>query len=491
MNPHRMSRWARLVAIAALVPTLAWAQEGPGGERNTVDPDDPVDRTAGLELHAWDVMNVSGLPAHSTLGTIWVGTKNDAYVWALRPVVEAGTEDGIAIPEDPPLPPIGAPPRAVTMISTLLHFDGSAWTPVLERTGETGATLFGTDADNVYATTDLPDGTVRVYHFDGLAWRLEHLPAGITGPAGDLAGQRGRTFFRTGNAVLVSSVMGWKPFYRNDQIVSGHALVFAEGGQLFVPAPAGHAFWNGTNWDWVKNPVPMDTHGAWGGRDLAGELHLFVAGSDVEHCGPTIWQYVERIPNTLDGSYCVIVSPPAGEDPNSGTGVEMWGAAVHDVYAVTAMHGSSHLLRFNGQAWTEISAMRDMPSATSVWGTREGDVWVALADGRVLRGVRRVPLVADIEDEPPPVDVPARIDVSVQREAVGVFSVAYRLPAAKDVAVRVYDVAGRQVATLQREHRAAGPQQVRWDARGVPPGVYFCQVRAGSLHGGRRIVIDR
>ena len=64
------------------------------------------------------------------------------------------------------------------------------------------------------------------------------------------------------------------------------------------------------NWNWVKNPVAMDTHGAWGGRDRAGELHLFVAGSDVDHTGPTVWQYVERIPNSLDGSYRVVVAPP-------------------------------------------------------------------------------------------------------------------------------------------------------------------------------------
>ncbi|NTV84100.1 MAG: T9SS type A sorting domain-containing protein, partial [Bacteroidales bacterium] len=45
------------------------------------------------------------------------------------------------------------------------------------------------------------------------------------------------------------------------------------------------------------------------------------------------------------------------------------------------------------------------------------------------------------------------------------------------VSLKIYDVRGREVAVVV-DGRWAGDQVVRWDASGLPAGIYFYQLRA-------------
>lgn len=47
--------------------------------------------------------------------------------------------------------------------------------------------------------------------------------------------------------------------------------------------------------------------------------------------------------------------------------------------------------------------------------------------------------------------------------------------------LKVYDILGREIATLVNEQKPAGEYQVRWDASGFPSGFYFYQLTAGSI----------
>src|ERR1051326_1109714 len=47
------------------------------------------------------------------------------------------------------------------------------------------------------------------------------------------------------------------------------------------------------------------------------------------------------------------------------------------------------------------------------------------------------------------------------------------------VTVRVYDVLGREVATILNEQKAPGPYTVSWDAGDTPAGVYFFRLQIG------------
>jgi hypothetical protein len=59
------------------------------------------------------------------------------------------------------------------------------------------------------------------------------------------------------------------------------------------------------------------------------------------------------------------------------------------------------------------------------------------------------------------------------------------------VTLRIYDVLGREVATLVNETRPTGVYTVRWDASSLPSGVYFYQLRTGDFVETKKLVLAK
>jgi hypothetical protein len=59
------------------------------------------------------------------------------------------------------------------------------------------------------------------------------------------------------------------------------------------------------------------------------------------------------------------------------------------------------------------------------------------------------------------------------------------------VTLGVYDVLGREVATLVNEMRQPGEYSVKWDAGQMPSGVYFYCLRAGTFTETKKLVLMR
>jgi hypothetical protein len=55
--------------------------------------------------------------------------------------------------------------------------------------------------------------------------------------------------------------------------------------------------------------------------------------------------------------------------------------------------------------------------------------------------------------------------------------------------LRVFDVLGREVAILVNEKKPAGPYYVQWNTEGVPNGVYFYQLQAGSFSQTKKMLL--
>jgi len=58
-------------------------------------------------------------------------------------------------------------------------------------------------------------------------------------------------------------------------------------------------------------------------------------------------------------------------------------------------------------------------------------------------------------------------------------TIPYRLSNATPVTLRIYDVLGRDVATLVDAFQAPGRYEVRFDAKGLPGGVYLYRLQTG------------
>ncbi|MCF7810051.1 right-handed parallel beta-helix repeat-containing protein [bacterium] len=68
-------------------------------------------------------------------------------------------------------------------------------------------------------------------------------------------------------------------------------------------------------------------------------------------------------------------------------------------------------------------------------------------------------------------------------------TIRYKLLAAADISVNVFDLTGRQIALLHKGQTEAGEHTVSWTADDVPSGVYICRLQAGSVSNDVKMVL--
>jgi len=47
--------------------------------------------------------------------------------------------------------------------------------------------------------------------------------------------------------------------------------------------------------------------------------------------------------------------------------------------------------------------------------------------------------------------------------------------------LKIYDVLGKEIATIVNEEKLVGSYEVEWNATGIPSGIYFYQLKAGKF----------
>jgi hypothetical protein len=68
-------------------------------------------------------------------------------------------------------------------------------------------------------------------------------------------------------------------------------------------------------------------------------------------------------------------------------------------------------------------------------------------------------------------------------------SISYQLPLVSVVALRVYDILGREVVRLVSDVQQAGSYTVQWDASSCSSGVYLCRLDARGSSGGDGVFV--
>lgn len=68
-------------------------------------------------------------------------------------------------------------------------------------------------------------------------------------------------------------------------------------------------------------------------------------------------------------------------------------------------------------------------------------------------------------------------------------SISYQLPTSGSVSLKVYDVLGREVATLVDGMKQRGTNTVTWDARGKASGIYIYKLTAGEYSALKKMIL--
>jgi ligand-binding sensor domain-containing protein len=68
-------------------------------------------------------------------------------------------------------------------------------------------------------------------------------------------------------------------------------------------------------------------------------------------------------------------------------------------------------------------------------------------------------------------------------------TISFYVPSNSFVTLKVYDMQGREVATLVAEETAQGYYSRKWDAAGLPSGIYLYRLQAGSFSETKRLIL--
>jgi hypothetical protein len=70
-------------------------------------------------------------------------------------------------------------------------------------------------------------------------------------------------------------------------------------------------------------------------------------------------------------------------------------------------------------------------------------------------------------------------------------TLSYQIDRTQHVSMKVYDLLGREIATLVNEMKPPGSYPAVWNAGNIGSGIYFCTMQAGSFTGTRTMVLVR
>ncbi|MCB0285734.1 MAG: T9SS type A sorting domain-containing protein, partial [Calditrichaeota bacterium] len=68
-------------------------------------------------------------------------------------------------------------------------------------------------------------------------------------------------------------------------------------------------------------------------------------------------------------------------------------------------------------------------------------------------------------------------------------TIAFALPESQKISLKIFDITGKEIATLISGDRPAGSYQITFDASNLASGIYFYQLNAGSFSATKRMML--
>jgi len=298
----------------------------------------------------------------------------------------------------------------------------------------------------------------------------------------------------TSGFILVKTTDGgatWTPIAQ--QVAAANGEFGLVGSFQFV----GNVGWFGTNQGRVFRST--DAGNTWSSSIAAGNNDWLVVVSFASTNTGVVGGYTlqnQQIANsvlrrTTDGGQTWgATTAPSALAFLGGTGVpelgHLWLSAIsaQGPSIFTSRDAGTTWLRHNSTPLTEaVASFSFLTTADSVFGlaiTGEGQVL------RYAQPARAASIVREVEGARPQTYL---LEQNYPNPFNPTTTIVYQLPVASDVSLKVYDVLGREVATLFRGRQNAGRYQVQFNAERLSSGLYFYRLQAGSFTQTRKMTL--
>jgi ligand-binding sensor domain-containing protein len=146
-----------------------------------------------------------------------------------------------------------------------------------------------------------------------------------------------------------------------------------------------------------------------------------------------------------------------------------------------------------GTGWTVYNTSNSGLSSnrvTSITIDKDGNKWVGTRKGG-LCVFKEGGVVLDVEENNNNNTIPK--DYSLMQNYPNPFNpstvISYRLPVNGHVTLKVYDILGKEIATLVNVEKPAGSYSVNFNGSNLSSGVYIYRIQAGSFTQSRKLVL--
>ncbi len=137
------------------------------------------------------------------------------------------------------------------------------------------------------------------------------------------------------------------------------------------------------------------------------------------------------------------------------------------------------------KTWSDFTRGLTDTCATAFAVSESGYIYAGTKKGRVFRSV----MTTEVGDALGEVPASFALSQNYPNPFNPSTTISYQLPVVSDVKLVVYDVLGREVATLVNGVEEPGSKSVVWNATGVASGVYFYRLWAGDFVQTRKLLL--
>ena len=398
---------------------------------------------------------------------------------------------------------------AVTVcILVMIGLSMAQWVKCLD-TSPNGISSLATDGSTLYA------GRVQKIHVStdqGLTWVERDIGinsnvftiflSGTNVFAGTFQGGAFRSTDKGASWVAINNGIPMPLNCRSFAIVGNTLFGAFQGGGIYRSTD------NGANWSAVTN-LPISG---------IAFYHLFVNGTDlyaagangtviVSSNGGVSWNYAPVPSSQIVGGGLAVCDNALFAAAYGGAGVfrstnkgTTWtpvntGLTNFAFYGISACgmnlfvgtNAGTFVSANGGASWspantgfTDVGSGPFVTTATHIFSASEKGVW--------KRPLSDFASVTDVQNNVP---YEFRLEQNYPNPFNPSTNIEFRVSSFGFVSLKVFDVLGREIATLVNEDLNAGPHVVRWDASGFPSGVYLYKLQAGGSTQTREMVLTK
>ena len=257
---------------------------------------------------------------------------------------------------------------AVGELGTILHYDGSSWTPMISNTEELLVDIWGNSPNDIFTVGD--SGTIL--HYNGTSWTPM-----ISGASGLLLGVWARSsndVFAVGDsAILHYDGSSWSTMYSDPILLTD--VWGSAANDVFAVGPADNGFdgngnvilhYNGSGWTQMTSASDKPLWDLWG--SAPNDVFAIGAQGTILHYNGSSWS--QMISNTADQLFGI------------------YGFAPNLVYAVGGNDLNNwefgNIYRYDGITWSEVCDHYQVPFLTDIGGSSQYNMFAMSSDGNIL-----------------------------------------------------------------------------------------------------------